>query len=91
MAETQGSVSPAGTNRARPVGNAGTPCNSQINGGMQYFVTKPPFSGVSFQDVVDACRGNLADLSPDERTLANGRYLQEQALWERLRPVSATG
>ena len=33
----------------------------------------------------------LADLTPEERTLANDGHQREQALWERLRPAPAGG
>jgi hypothetical protein len=42
---------------------------------------------------VDCVRGFrfLADLTPEERTLANDAHQREQALWESLRPARARG
>jgi hypothetical protein len=46
------------------------------------------------EEICGACAGGfrfLADLSPDERVLANDAHQREQELWDRLRAELATG
>jgi hypothetical protein len=49
---------------------------------------------INREKICAACAGGfrfLADLSPDERVLANDSHQREQELWDRLRTELATG